>query len=304
MTAYRTRAYIELLIVSLIWGVASPVIKFTLGGISPLPFLTYRFFLATIFGLVVIFVNRSHKILFTRNFGGIFLYSVFATTIALGLLFLGMNQTTVLDAILITAISPLVTAVFGVLFLKETITRQEKIGIGIALLGTVITVVEPILDGTTSTFQLGGNILVMGYLLTNAYSAILAKKLVRKEVKPFVLSNFSFVIGFITIAPLAFIQTSPTKIISTVTNLTFPFHLGVFYMAFVSGIVAYALWIKGQKSIEVSEAGLFAYLTPLFGAPLAVLWLGEKITPIYVLGALIIAFGVLTAEYKKRKLKS
>jgi len=291
MTAYRTRAYIELLIVSLIWGVASPVIKFTLGGISPLPFLTYRFFLATIFGLVVIFVNRSHKILFTRNFGGIFLYSVFATTIALGLLFLGMNQTTVLDAILITAISPLVTAVFGVLFLKETITRQEKIGIGI-------------LDGTTSTFQLGGNILVMGYLLTNAYSAILAKKLVRKEVKPFVLSNFSFVIGFITIAPLAFIQTSPTKIISTVTNLTFPFHLGVFYMAFVSGIVAYALWIKGQKSIEVSEAGLFAYLTPLFGAPLAVLWLGEKITPIYVLGALIIAFGVLTAEYKKRKLKS
>ena len=71
-------------------------------------------------------------------------------------------------------------------------------------------------------------------------------------------------------------------------------------MAFLSGIVGYALWIKGQKSIEVSEAGLFAYLTPIFGAPLAVWWLGEKITPIYIIGALIITLGVFIAEYKKR----
>ncbi|PJA42810.1 EamA family transporter, partial [Candidatus Woesebacteria bacterium CG_4_9_14_3_um_filter_39_10] len=43
MNPHRLKAYILLLIVAVIWGIAGPVIKFTLGGFPPLLFLTYRF---------------------------------------------------------------------------------------------------------------------------------------------------------------------------------------------------------------------------------------------------------------------
>ena len=69
-------------------------------------------------------------------------------------------------------------------------------------------------------------------------------------------------------------------------------------MAVLSGTLAFYLANKAQKTIEVGEQSLFAYLYPVFSLPLAVLWLGEKITPVYVLGGIIIAIGVVIAEIK------
>ena len=72
-------------------------------------------------------------------------------------------------------------------------------------------------------------------------------------------------------------------------------------MALLSGSLAYTLSHAGQKTIEIGEAAVFSYLYPLFAAPLAVLWLGEKITPSFIFGGLVITVGVVIAEYKKRK---
>ena len=72
-------------------------------------------------------------------------------------------------------------------------------------------------------------------------------------------------------------------------------------MALLSGSLAYYLSNKAQKSIEIGEASIFAYLYPIFSTPLAVIWLGEKITPMFTMGAVIIAIGVAIAEIKKRR---
>jgi drug/metabolite transporter (DMT)-like permease len=82
------------------------------------------------------------------------------------------------------------------------------------------------------------------------------------------------------------------------------YHAGVWYMAILSGTLAYFLYVRGQKSIEVSEAALFNYLQPIFSIPLAVFWLQESLTPTFVIGAIIIACGVIIAEYKKKYKKS
>lgn len=305
MKKNRLSAYIDLLLVSMIWGFATPVIKFTMRGIEPAAFLTYRFFISSIVAFIILIPTfKHHWKRLKNNASKIFLYSIFATTIALGLLFLGLEKTTVLDAVLITAVAPLVTAVFGRIFLKEKITKKEKLGISIAFFGTLITVLEPVFKGESSAIQIEGNILVIGYLLTNAYSAVLAKKLTRKKITGKTLSNLSFIIGFFTILPLALVRRPFADIIVNVMTLDFQYHLGVFYMAFISGLLAYSLWIKGQKTIEISEAGVFAYLMPIFSTPLAVFWLGEEITLPFVFGAIIITTGVIIAEYKGKLKKS
>jgi drug/metabolite transporter (DMT)-like permease len=72
-------------------------------------------------------------------------------------------------------------------------------------------------------------------------------------------------------------------------------------MAVLSGTIAYILWHRAQKSIEIGEVGLFAYLYPIFGIPLAVVWLNEKITIPIIIGSAIVAVGVFLAEYKKKQ---
>jgi drug/metabolite transporter (DMT)-like permease len=132
---------------------------------------------------------------------------------------------------------------------------------------------------------------------------ILGKKLLRKDVDPLTLTNTAFIVGFVTLLPFALPQIISSNF-RVITSPSIPYHLGVFYMAFLSGTLAYLLSNKAQKTIEVGEAAVFSYLYPIFATPLAVLWLGEKITPFFIIGGVIIAVGVAVAEIKKRRVAS
>lgn len=298
MDKVRLRAYIYLTITALIWGIATYVIKVTLVGIAPLPFLTYRFALSTLLAIPMLIVSRKHLQKIVSNFWEVALYSFLTTTFALGILFFGMEKTTVIDSALIAAVSPLLTAWAGVLFLSERITTKEKIGIAIAFIGTLLTVLEPLFANHAAT-KISGNLLVVGYVIVMAFSSVLSKKLVRKDIDPLTLTNVTFIVGLVTILPFTFSQTSLGSLATTIGSLPLNIHLGVLYMAALSGTLAYALWVRAQKSIEVSEAGLFAYLTPIFAAPLGIWFLHEKVTPILILGGLLIVIGVVFAELKR-----
>lgn len=300
MEPHRLRAYLLLLIVSAIWGVAGPVIKFTLQGISTIPFLTYRFFLSSLAAAVSFLILKPPIPKNKKIFLLTFLYGFLNSTVALGLLFFGLERTTVLDMTLMTTITPLVTSYFGVHFLKERITSQEKLGMAIALLGTGTILFQPILKATNGLPQLSGNILIFIYLFTTSATTVLAKKLLRVDVHPLTMVNFSFIVGFLAFFVLSFFS-GVDKLLLDIKSLTFSYHLGVIFMALLSGNLAYFLSNKAQKTIEISEASLFSYLYPLFAAPLAVLWLKETITPIFILGATIILAGIVLAEYKRQQ---
>jgi drug/metabolite transporter (DMT)-like permease len=296
----RTRAYLYLLATVLIWGAASPVIKLTLSAIDPLPFLSYRFLISGILAAAIIFLRRislpkSMKLKFL-----LLAYGLTGTTFALGFLFIGLDNTTVLDLALIGAIGPLLIAVGGAVFLKEKISRQETLGISIALIGVFIVTIYPIITQTDG-ISLSGNIFILAYLIFDASSVLIARELVRKKVSPGTVSNYAFIVAAITIIPFTLLSYSPHALVKTIMDLSLSYHLGVWYMAVLSGIVAYWFFAKGEKVIEAGEAGLFFYLHPVFSAPLAVVWLGEQITPRFIVGAAIIGTGVAIAEHKRTK---
>jgi len=74
---------------------------------------------------------------------------------------------------------------------------------------------------------------------------------------------------------------------------------GIIYMALISGLLGYVLYVMGLKYIEASEAAVFYYLQPLFGVPIAIIFLKESITSIFIIGAILVAFGIILAERKK-----
>lgn len=300
MNPVRKRAYIELLIVTIIWGFAAPVIKYTLGGFSPAVFLTYRFFISAVVAVIIFLFTglklpKKPKVIALTLFNGLLI-----STVALGLLFLGTDKTTSIDSNLISAIAPITIAVAGVFFLKEHITKRESIGILIALAGTLITIIEPVLKFQDGFGGLEGNLLVFSSVLVGTVTAVLAKFVLRDEVDALTATNLSFIVGFITILPFGLpkILSSNFQVLASVP---LSYHAGVFYMALLSGTLGYFLWHKAEKSIEISEVSLFAYLYPVFGTPLSVFWLKEKITLPFIIGSVVIAVGVILAEMKKRR---
>jgi drug/metabolite transporter (DMT)-like permease len=301
MNPHRLKSYLILISVAAIWGAAGPIIKFTLEGIDPLPFLAYRFALSAIFSLI--FFGRKFKSgkkfrQFRENFPLVLIYGLLAAPIALGILFIGIDKTTVLDLSLIGIIGPMIVVAGGALFFRDRITKREKTGIAIVLIGVIINSIYPIFK--SEGVRLTGNLLLLLYLFADTGSVLLAKRVVQKKVKSANLTNFAFIVGALTIIPLTFFLYGGSNLINSITTLPLKYHLGVWYMALISGSLAYYLYVRGQRTIEVSEAVLFNYLQPLFNIPLAIFWLGESISTSFIVGLIIISSGLLVAQYKKK----
>src|SRR3989344_9141266 len=147
MSSHRLRAYIYLILTAAIWGAAGPIIKYTLSGIDPLPFLTYRFTIAAVFslGFFLYKIKRGKKFRKLKaNFPLALFYGILAVPLALGILFAGLDKSTVLDLTLIGVIGPLVVTGGGALFFRDRITRREKIGIALVLSGVLLNFFFPL----------------------------------------------------------------------------------------------------------------------------------------------------------------
>lgn len=301
MNPARLRAYIFLLIVTVIWGVAGPVIKLTLKELPPFIFLTYRFLISGILAIPILMITKFR---FSKEFSvnvKIWASSFLNTTGALGLLFWGTSRTSLLHMSLIVVFSPILSVLLGYILLKDHVTKIEKIGIGITLLGSLIILIEPLIKKGVESGDFMGNLGVLGYVVATSVAGLFIKEVLRKGVNPIGLTNFSFIIGFITSLPIVLFLYSPDFILNTIHSVSIPYHLGVWYMAILSGTFAFSLQNMAQKTIELSEAAVFMYLFPIISGILAIFVLGDKFTPYIAVGSAITFVGVFIAEWKKRR---
>ncbi|GMR19062.1 MAG: DMT family transporter [Patescibacteria group bacterium] len=297
----RILAYLALLTTVIIWGVAGPVIKVTLRDIQPFAFLALRFFInVIIISPILYFYLKKHPIRW-GDLPRLSLLTLLGTTISLSLIFLGLERTTVLDAVLIIATVPIFIVAGGALFLKEQVTNLEKAGLVLAFLGVLITILQPVWEGGVFAQEnLIGNLFILASNVSWTTFTLLSKKDYQHH-SPFLITSASFILGFLAFIPLALIE-SPS-FLTTIYQLPTTAFLGVLYMSLLSSIVAYLTYAWGLSKIEASEAALFLYLEPLFAAPFAYLWLGEAVTTTFLIGAAVIAFGVILTEYRPPHLR-
>ena len=288
-------ATLMLLLVSLIWGAASPVVKHTLTWFDPWLFLTYRFFISTLIAIPYLYVTQTPFPKKTSDQLLLLGTSIISAPLTLFLFFEALTKTTALSGSLITAAGPLFLILGGVLFFRDIIRKNEKIGISIVILGVLLTVLGPI----ESFGKLEGNILMLLAVITDVVAALLSKEAMKRGINATLVAQFQFIVGFIVFVPLILLRQSPETIVTTLIQAPQEAHLGALFMAIFSGTIAYTLRNIAIKTIEVSESALYQYLQPLWSAILAVLWLQESITPSYILGGIIIALGVIVAENRR-----
>src|SRR3972149_3564115 len=102
--------------------------------------LAYLFALSSLLALALIPFGGLNFPKNKKTLGLAILYGFLTSTVALGLLFLGLEKTTVLNMTMMAMIGPLLIVAAGELFFHERVSRHEKIGIGIALTGPILTI--------------------------------------------------------------------------------------------------------------------------------------------------------------------
>jgi drug/metabolite transporter (DMT)-like permease len=296
----RSRAYLTLTLVSLIWGVASPVIKYTLDYLPPFTFLFWRFLVTSLVFLPIFLIYIKKHPIKLADLPRLSFLGFLGTPLTLALIFVGYQRTTAMDGVLISATAPIFIALGGAIFLKEKITKMEKVGLGLAIFGSLVTIAQPLFEGGFLKGAITGNILVFGSVLSWTAFTLLSKEDFHRH-HPFVITAFCFFIGLLVITPFAYLEKGQQVFNFSFLIFNFNALLGVAYMSLFSSVIAYTLYEYGLSLIEASETTVFAYLQPIFAAPVSLIWLKEPITPLFILGAAIIAAGVLLSEWRPQK---
>lgn len=321
----KLSAYLALTAITFIWALAGPVIKLTLNDIPPMQFLFLRMLLVGIVLLPTTILQAQRDPFRPEEIPTLITLGLLSQS-SLALTFIGYKYSTALDASVITLISPILSVAAGHYFYKEKLNQGIKIGVFLASVGTALVIMEPLLLNGTLTLQakelrVFGNLMilagVLAFLLYTLWSKFAGGEKSAKIGKMFrfmhlrrlkrgrsdlMITFITFYVGLATNIPLMIMETKGvfgTPHPFSITSLTPTAYAGIAYMAIFSSIIAYTLFEWALNTVSVADTALFNYLNPVFTLPMAYILLGEIPTQITLIGAGIIAVGVIIAEHQK-----
>jgi drug/metabolite transporter (DMT)-like permease len=287
------KAVLALIAANLIWGAASPIFKLSLENIPPLTLAFWRFFLGSAI-LMMVFGPRLFRTgrLFDDHKKELIMYALSGITFNIIFFFLGLQLTLSINAPVIAASAPIITAISAFIILKERISGRKIIGVITGFAGIIIIVIEPLLltglDGSVM-----GNLFLIIATLGAVGQTIIGRKILPKY-DPLMITFWAFVIGSATFAPFAASEAARYPDLYAV--LDWRGYTGIIFGSIFSSVCGYALYAWALSKIKATDATMFAYIDPVIGTVLGFFLLHEPITIPFIVGSFLIFGGILIAE--------
>lgn len=273
------------LLVVVVWGLNFVVIKLGLHAMPPLLLAGLRFMLVAF--PAIFFVARPRipfRLLLgyglTISFGQFsFLFCAIKFGMPAGL------------ASLVLQAQAFFTIILGALAFGERLQGKQLAGIGLAVVG-VLVLVEASLGGE--------HVAMIGFLLTLAAAFcwacgnIFNKKIMQHPARPAVMSLvvWSALIPILPFMLASALLEGPTLMVQSLMRIDLTTLLSLVYLAFVATIIGYGIWGSLLGRYETWRVAPLSLLVPVVGIASAALLLGERLTVLQLLGAVLIMAGL------------
>lgn len=273
------------MLVVVAWGLNFVVIKVGLHSMPPLLLAGLRFVLVAFPALL--FVARPkiplHLLLgygLTISFGQFaFLFCAIKFGMPAGL------------ASLVLQAQAFFTIILGAGVFGERLQAKQLVGITLAILG-VLVLIESSLTG--QHVPMIGFILTLAGAFSWACGNIFNKKIMQHTSRPAVMSLvvWSALIPIVPFMLASLIVDGPAAILQSLVSIDVTTLLSLVYLAFVATIVGYGIWGSLLGRYETWRVAPLSLLVPVVGMASAALLLGETLSVLQLLGALLVMAGL------------
>lgn len=275
-----------------IWGGMYVVSKVVLEVIPPFSLLTLRLVLGALaLGLVIYICNRraGTKLAITKDFfWQSFLVGFVGYGISLGFQFVGTKLSTASNGALVTSATPAFVLLFAPFLLGERATAQRIIALVVSTLG-VAAVIDP-RNAELSPSLFWGNMSLLAAALTWALYSVLVRKISKSA--DLLLSSAIMFLGGMPSSILFSVWEINTQGIGAITWGVIG---GILFLGIVSTAIAMFLWNYAFAELPAAVASLTFFAQPVVGTLLGWFFLAETITPLFILGGVLISIGILIA---------
>ncbi|EHM46260.1 O-acetylserine/cysteine exporter [Yokenella regensburgei] len=273
------------LLVVVVWGLNFVVIKLGLHNMPPLMLAGLRFLLVAF--PAIFFVARPRipfRLLLgyglTISFGQFaFLFCAIKFGMPAGL------------ASLVLQAQAFFTIILGAFVFGERLQGKQLAGITLAVFG-VLVLIEASLNG--QHVALLGFFLTLAAGLSWACGNIFNKLIMQHETRPPVMSLivWSALIPIVPFMLASYVLDGPQLMFQSLIHIDLTTILSLVYLAFVATIIGYGIWGSLLGRYETWRIAPLSLLVPVFGIGSAALLLGETLSALQLVGAVLIMAGL------------
>lgn len=286
----RTIAVLQALFVTFLWSTSWVMIKIGLNDIPPLTFAGMRYFLA--FLLLLPLALRHLPViqgLSGRQWRNLIALGLIYYSVTQGTQFLALKELPAVMFSLMLNFTSVITALLGIAFLTERLTRQKWVGLAIFIAG-VLLYFYPV---AIPQGQIVGLIIGCVSVLANSASSVLGRFVNRDAVlPPVVVTVISMGIGSI-------VMLGGGLAVEGLPTITLTGGLIIFWLALVNTAFAFTLWNHTLRTLSAAESSIINNTMLVQIAALAVIFLGETITTQEIMGLAVAIVGILIFQLRR-----
>ena len=258
--------------------------------LSPELILFIRAGIASLVFAIWLIIKRKNRVKFDRNDIGLLLI--------LGFLNIPANQYVFFRAIELTAapnvalayaLSPAFVLIIAIIFLKESASPLKIGGVALAVVGTIVVLLERGLELSGDYFL--GNMLALFASFSWGLYTVVGKHFSLKY-GAIRATAFTMFAGYLEFLPIYFIMGFGLNF-----SMIEPYQWAeLMYLSIGTSVLGYVLWFYALKHIEASKVSVFNNLQPVFTTIMAVIFLGHQVSISFILGGILIIIGVIAAQ--------
>ncbi len=271
-----------MLIAVLLWGPSFVATKVALRELPPFTIAFLRFLVASCL-LYPIWRRSNERIsLKTNARRQLLLSGLLGITAYFILENLGIQFTTASDAALLMAAIPVVCLLVESLWRKQAVSWMRIAGIASSIVGMFLIVRQAPAHGGMG--RLIGDLLIIAAALCWAAYSLLGKSL--EALPRLTVVTHQTLYGTLMLLPFALFE---------LPRMNFPSLLGclsVLYLGVMCSTVTYLLYNYSLRAMRASQVSVFLNLVPVIGVITAVIFLGDQVHPIQIIGGIVIISGV------------
>jgi len=291
--------YSQLVLTMLIWGAAWPVGRLLAEGLPTVSIAVIRYVIVVPV-LFLILRLREGRIHIRREWiPTLVLLGLLSTTLYQIFFLYGVKYAAASDDSIVIGAGPVMIGVLASVYAQERLTRRKVLGLLVGLSGVVLI---GFLSPNTGVLNrpLGLTLVFFGALSYALYT-ILLRRFVKKtnsnqdgvHVSSLSINSWMAVFGLLFLAPFSVVEQP--------WNYTWNLGswIGILYLALLSTIVGYYLYIEGVTKIGAGRASVFSNLVPVFGVLTSALILKEAVSIWTVVSLALILTGVYLVNTKR-----
>ena len=286
--ATRGRIYAGLILTMLFWGSAFPTSKMLVLEVPPEVGAVLRFGFGSLLMMAILFRRSAKPVPARADWARLAVVAMVGVTGFNTLFFRGLSLAPASDAgMIIPTMSPVFTAMAGMLFLGEGVRLGRVAGLAVSLAGAALFFGDVLLHTAGQGGRVWGDAALIGAAVCWAASSILSRPLsVRIGALP--TAAWTIFLGSLVLLLLS----SPKLVAVPWGRLTGRFWIVLAYVVIFPTVIAYILWMEGIRAIGSGPTTSFMFLAPVFALLIAAALLGERPTALQGAGGALMLLGV------------